>query len=269
MLCRSSTRLGRASFANWDSNTVLKARAWQIFPASPAVFPVGLLRARPAFGPIHCRAGGLTLQLDSAEGHWVRQAVMTDREAFRDAIPVDPTPDTAAAESAPAPTRAQNMVARLVRGVALLLPYTFVALVLRLVVARAFFVAGQSKVDGPAFPVTVPGFDGVLATVILPMSVKDGVYQMFDQLGLWVPSSVAGPLVSGIEFIMPILLVLGLATRFAAIVLLLTTAAMVATTGGTLFWSLHVYWISMLLVLISLGPGMLSVDHLLRRLYEK
>jgi putative oxidoreductase len=192
---------------------------------------------------------------------------MTDQDAIRSGDMAEPAPDAAAAEGGP--TRTQNLVARLIRGVALMLPYTLAALVLRLVVARAFFVAGQSKVDGPVFPVTVPGFDGVLATVILPMSVKDGVYQMFDQLGLWVPSSVAGPLVSAIEFILPILLVLGFATRFAAIVLLLTTAAMVATTAGTLFWSLHVYWISILLVLISLGPGKFSVDHLLRHLYEK
>ena len=37
--------------------------------------------------------------------------------------------------------------------------------------------------------------------------------------------------------------------------------------GGVL--SLHVYWISILLVLISLGPGLISVDHLMRYLYEK
>jgi len=194
---------------------------------------------------------------------------MTDQDAFRHGIPSELASETAVAEAAPAPTRTQNFVARLVRGVALMLPYSLVAFVLRLVVARAFFAAGQSKVDGPIVSVPVPGLDSTVTSVVLPMSVKDGVYQMFDQLGLWVPSSVAGPLVSAIEFIVPIALLFGFAARFGAIVLLLTTAAMVATTGGTQFWSLHVYWISMLLVLISLGPGRLSVDHLLRHLYEK
>ena len=47
-------------------------------------------------------------------------------------------------EGAP-PTRTQNFVARTVRAVALALPYGLVALVLRLVMARAFFVAGQAQ----------------------------------------------------------------------------------------------------------------------------
>jgi putative oxidoreductase len=196
---------------------------------------------------------------------------MTDQDPFRDGTPAeprDPTWEAAAAEGTP-PTRSQTFVARLVRGIALALPYALVALVLRLVMARTFFVAGQSKVEGPAIPIAVPGIDGPVANVILPMSVKDGTYQLFDQLGLSVPSSFAAPVVCAIEFILPIVLVLGFATRFAANVLLLMTVTIALATGGAMFWSLHVYWISILLVLMSLGPGLISVDHLLRHLYEK
>jgi putative oxidoreductase len=73
--------------------------------------------------------------------------------------------------------------------------------------------------------------------------------------------------VCAVEFIVPICLVLGLGTRFCAIVLLLMTAMIQWVTGAAA--SLHVYWISILLVLISLGPGLISVDHLMRYLYEK
>ena len=98
------------------------------------------------------------------------------------------------------------------------------ALVLRLVMARAFFVAGQSKVDGPVVPITVPGLDWTIASVTLPMSIKDGTYQMFDQLAaLPLPSWFAAPVVCAIEFVVPICLVLGLGTRFCAIVLLVMT----------------------------------------------
>ena len=174
------------------------------------------------------------------------------------------------AEGVPSPTRTQNFVARAVRAVALMLPYALVALVLRLVMARAFFVAGQSKVDGPVIPITVPGLDWTVATVTLPMSVKDSTYQMFDQLAaLPLPSWFAAPVVCAIEFIVPICLVLGLGTRFCAIVLLVMTGVIQWLTGAAAFWSLHIYWISILLVLISLGPGLISVDHLMRYLYEK
>ncbi len=102
------------------------------------------------------------------------------------------------------------------------------------------------------------------------MAVKDRTYQMFDQLtALPLPSSIAAPAVSAIEFILPICLVLGLATRFSAIVLLIMTVAVQVFAAPAALWSLHIYWISILLVLISLGPGLVSVDHLIRHLYQK
>ncbi len=193
---------------------------------------------------------------------------MTDVGQYRDGSPNAEW--QAVAEGAAPPTRTQNFIARAVRAVALMLPYALVALLLRLVMARAFFVAGQSKVDGPVVPVSVPGLDWTVASVTLPMSIKDGTYQMFDQLAaLPLPSWFAAPVVCAIEFIVPICLVLGLGTRFCAIVLLVMTGVIQSVTGAAAFWSLHVYWISILLVLISLGPGLISVDHLMRYLYEK
>ena len=135
---------------------------------------------------------------------------------------------------------------------------------------RGLFFAGQSKVDGPVIPFTVPGLDWTVATITLPMSVKDTTYQMFDQLAaLPLPSWFAAPVVGAIEFIAPICLVLGLGIRFCAIVLLIMSGVIQWLTGAAAFWSLHIYWISILLVLISLGPGLISVDHLMRYLYEK
>lgn len=192
---------------------------------------------------------------------------MTDVGHYREAPPPDTGPDRVAEG---APTRSQNFVARVVRFIGLLLPYALVALLLRLVMARAFFTAGQAKVDGPVVPITVPGLDWTIASVTLPMAVKDRTYQMFDQLtALPLPSSIAAPTVSAIEFILPVCLVLGLATRFAAIVLLVMTIAIQVFAAPAALWSLYIYWISILLVLISLGPGPVSVDHLMRHLYEK
>jgi uncharacterized membrane protein YphA (DoxX/SURF4 family) len=35
------------------------------------------------------------------------------------------------------------------------------------------------------------------------------------------------------------------------------------------FWTAHVYWASLLLVLISVGPGQISLDALIRRIARR
>lgn len=69
-------------------------------------------------------------------------------------------------------------------------------------------------------------------------------------------------LVSGAEIVLPILLVLGLATRFAALALLVMTGViqLVFPDGWANF---HLYWASLAVALIALGPGPLSVDWLI------
>ena len=36
-----------------------------------------------------------------------------------------------------------------------------------------------------------------------------------------------------------------------------------------LWWSAHIYWVAILLVLISVGPGAISVDALIRAIYRR
>ena len=65
---------------------------------------------------------------------------------------------------------------------------------------------------------------------------------------------------TGIELVCPILLVFGLATRFAAIPLLLTAAFLQFTYKDL---ADHLYWMALLGLLIFRGPGALSVDYLI------
>ena len=65
---------------------------------------------------------------------------------------------------------------------------------------------------------------------------------------------------TGIELVCPILLVFGLATRLAAIPLLLTAAFLQFTYKDL---ADHLYWMALLGLLIFRGPGALSVDHLI------
>jgi putative oxidoreductase len=64
------------------------------------------------------------------------------------------------------------------------------------------------------------------------------------------------------EIIFPILLVLGLGTRFAATGLLLMTCIVELTVPDG--WPIHITWASMALAIMAWGPGWLSADNLIR-----
>lgn len=67
------------------------------------------------------------------------------------------------------------------------------------------------------------------------------------------------------EILLPLLLFLGLATRLAALALLLMTCViqLIVPEGWANF---HLYWAGIALGLLALGAGPLSLDHLLARL---
>ena len=67
-----------------------------------------------------------------------------------------------------------------------------------------------------------------------------------------------------IEVTTPILLVLGLLTRPAALVLLGMTAVIEIFVYPQA-WPTHIKWAAMLLILLCRGPGALSLDHLAKR----
>jgi putative oxidoreductase len=78
-----------------------------------------------------------------------------------------------------------------------------------------------------------------------------------------LPPELAAYMAVSIELTMPVLLVLGLATRAAALVLLGMTAV-IELFVYPLAWPTHIQWAAMLLLLLCRGPGKLSFDHLVR-----
>jgi putative oxidoreductase len=194
---------------------------------------------------------------------------MTDIPPSPQGTSADAADVLASAPRAPvvARTPLSYCVARSTALMGVVLPYWLVAIVLRLVVAWAVFQAGQTKIDGPSVPLQIWDFD---LSVTLPMAVKAQTVETIDKLAqLPVPSWIAAPLVGAAEFILPICLVLGFATRFAAIILLVVTVALQALLAPDLLWSQHVPWAAILLVLISLGPGAVSVDRAVDHFYRK
>ena len=65
------------------------------------------------------------------------------------------------------------------------------------------------------------------------------------------------------EIMFPILLVLGLGTRFAGLGLLFMTVIVELTVPDG--WPIHLTWAAMALALMAYGPGNISLDHLLCR----
>lgn len=140
-----------------------------------------------------------------------------------------------------------------------LLPYTLVALTLRLVMARVFFLDGQTRIEGLRIPLQVQDFTFAFT---LPMQVKPETAISF--LALPVPSALTATVVAYAEFALPILLIAGLATRFAVLSLLVLTALIQVYVMPQALWTTHIYWAAALLVLLSQGPGWLSLDGLIR-----
>jgi putative oxidoreductase len=150
------------------------------------------------------------------------------------------------------------------------IPYALVAIGLRFVIGRVFFLSGQTMIDGPTFPVTGLSRD-LDFTVTLPAAIKDATFQVFQTQFATLPMSptVAAYVFSYAEFVLPICLLFGFATRLAALGLLVLTVLISVYVMPDAFWSTHVYWIAILMVLMSVGPGAISIDAAIRYLYER
>lgn len=81
--------------------------------------------------------------------------------------------------------------------------------------------------------------------------------------GVPLPSELAARLALGTEHIFPILLVVGLATRFSALGLLVMTLVIQIFVYPEAWWQVHIIWVALALVLIVRGGGKLSLDELI------
>jgi uncharacterized membrane protein YphA (DoxX/SURF4 family) len=82
----------------------------------------------------------------------------------------------------------------------------------------------------------------------------------------FISPEIAALLGTGIELSTPVLLVIGFMTRLAAVPMLFMTAVIEFTYLNLVD---HMYWAILLGVIILYGPGLLSIDHLIRCLCAK
>ncbi|WP_010544101.1 DoxX family protein [Sphingomonas elodea] len=134
--------------------------------------------------------------------------------------------------------RAGDLAARL-------LPPSLLLLVARLGIAAIFFLSGRTKVEGW-------------------LTITDATYELFhtDYALPFAPPVLAAHLATFSEHLFPVLLVLGLFTRPAALALLgMTTVIELFVYPDA--WPTHLSWAGLLLPLVAAGPGAWSLDRLL------
>ena len=141
------------------------------------------------------------------------------------------------------------------------IPYSPVALFVRIVAAHPFLLSGQTKVDGPQIGATIFGQE---LSYTLPTSIRDATFTLFAEeykVPLLSPQ-IAAYLATAMETVLPILLVFGLLTRLSALGLLAMTLVIQIFVYPDAWWTVHAYWAALLLVLIARGPGALALDRL-------
>ena len=120
-------------------------------------------------------------------------------------------------------------------------PYTVLAIPLRLALATVFWNSAMTK---------LANWNTAVALFVDEYKVP------------LIPPEIAAYVAVTIELTTPVLLVAGLATRPAAAVLL-GMVSIIEIFVYPLAWPTHIQWAAMLLVLLCRGPGKLSIDHLL------
>lgn len=135
--------------------------------------------------------------------------------------------------------------------------YAVAPLALRVALAVPFFRSGLTKWDG---------FLSLSPAAVFLFEEQFKLHIFGNVYDLPVPDMLAF-FDGAAEIVLPILLVIGLATRFSALGLLAMTGViqLVVPDGWANF---HLPWAAMAVALIAIGPGPLSIDHLIAIIFQ-
>jgi len=128
-----------------------------------------------------------------------------------------------------------------------LLPLSVIQLMARFSLAVIFWRSGQAKIAN--WDLTLQLFANEYKVPILP-------------------PEIAAPMAAAVELSTPILLVLGLFTRIATLPMIGMTLV-IQVFVYPMSWADHLVWMTMLLLLLSRGPGVISLDHLVKKTFDR
>ena len=135
--------------------------------------------------------------------------------------------------------RVQHTIAILNR-----LPLSILQLIFRVAIAEVFWSSGLTKIA--SWDTTVALFRNEYMVPILP-------------------PEIAAVMSATFELSCSALIVVGLATRLATLPLLGMTFVIEVFVYPE-YWTMHLMWVSVLLFLLTKGPGVFSLDHYAKRI---
>jgi putative oxidoreductase len=124
------------------------------------------------------------------------------------------------------------------------IPQSLILFAARIAIANIFWRSAQTKIDG--------------------FSIREETFFLFreEYKVPLLPPDLAAYLATAAELTLPVLLVIGFATRLSALGLFGMTLViqLFVIPGG---WPEHLLWFSLLGLIIARGPGAISLDHLI------
>jgi putative oxidoreductase len=141
-----------------------------------------------------------------------------------------------------------SLALRLHQAIALLdrFPPSIVQLTFRIAIAAVFWSSGLTKIA--SWPTTIALFRDEYMVPLLP-------------------PEIAAVMSATFELSCSVLIVVGLATRLATLPLLGMTLVIEVFVYPE-YWTQHLMWASVLLSLLTKGPGVFSLDHYVGRLFR-
>ena len=144
------------------------------------------------------------------------------------------------------------------------IPHSAIALLARFSIAMTFWTSGQTKIEG----LVLDPIGGNLALGWPRLS--DSALELFrSEYALpIIPPQLAAYMAATAEHVLPLLLLLGLASRLSAFGLLGMTLV-IQTFVYPSAYPTHGLWVALLLYIMARGPGAISLDRLLARRFAK
>lgn len=154
-------------------------------------------------------------------------------------------------------TGAVRLIQKLI-GLMVCIPDSLIAFVGRFSIAAIFWKSGQTKIEGLAIDIINGDF-----TIGIPRLSDSAVYLFRKEYRLpLLPPELAATTAATAEHVFPLLILVGLATRFSAVALLVMTMTIQLLVYPDAYPT-HGVWAAVLLFLVAKGPGTLSVDQLI------
>lgn len=144
------------------------------------------------------------------------------------------------------------------------IPLSLLALLSRLVMAAIFWKSAMTKIAFNDGGITEFSFSQFWNVITLNWTVSDSTYMLFEyEYDLPVlPFELSAHMALTAEILLPIALIAGLFTRYAALAMLGMTLVIQTFVYPNL-WTVHGLWATALAVIMIHGGGRLSVDNFL------